>query len=842
MLSSCADELDTNNYVVSRPGQDAQYDYLKDYKPLKEYKTNPNLKVSAALTASEFNEKGMLYALAQTNFDEIVAGNAMKMASCVTDKGVMSFDNVTSFVNTAEEAGLTVYGHTLLWHSQQPVKWLASLIEDKPIPVDPDGQETRTEVDVVTYTDGPFPCYPMGCEPPVIDGSIHFVPTGDWSQFFVRNGAVALTPGDYEVILHIKSSEEGTIKLTAQNGWGADAQQMDGKVVFTTPGEFEDVVVKCPGIVGGNYDFILKPETFGATIDLFSVTIVKVEKKAAAQIDHQLVEKVTYEDGPFQFYPMGCEPPTIDGSIHFVPTGDWSQFFVRNGGVALDKGNYEVILHIKSSEAGAIKLTVQNGWGGDAQQLDGSVKFTTPGEFEDVVIKYNELVGGSYDLILKPETFGGTIDLNSVTINKLVEIVGPVPTLVQEVTYTDGAFPFYPMGSEPPVVDGAIHFEPTGDWSQFFITNAIALKKGNYQVKLKIKSTQEGTIKLTTQNGWGGDAQQMDGKVTFTKPGQFEDVVIKYDNIEGGNYDFILKPETFMGTLDVKSMTVYEMVEQKNVIELTPEEKRDTLIWAMDRWMNGMMSATQGKVVAWDLINEAISGGGNVGDGYYDLQHFEGFQQGSWDVGGENFFWQDYLGADMYAVYASKVAREAFAAVEGTNPSDLKLFINDYNLESTWDEDCKKMRSLLYWIGVWEKNGAQIDGIGTQMHISYYLDEASQNKQKACITRMFELMASSGKLCRISELDMGIYDKQFGNKVENITFEQEKAMGEYYKWIVSEYQRIIPADKQYGICQWCITDAPSSSGWRAGEPVGLWTQNYERKPAYAGFADGLAGK
>ncbi len=50
MLTSCADVFDTNSYVVSRPGTDAQYDYLNDYKPLKEYNTNPNFKVSAALT------------------------------------------------------------------------------------------------------------------------------------------------------------------------------------------------------------------------------------------------------------------------------------------------------------------------------------------------------------------------------------------------------------------------------------------------------------------------------------------------------------------------------------------------------------------------------------------------------------------------------------------------------------------------------------------------------------------------------------------------------------------------------------------------------------------------
>lgn len=67
-------------------------------------------------------------------------------------------------------------------------------------------------------------------------------------------------------------------------------------------------------------------------------------------------------------------------------------------------------------------------------------------------------------------------------------------------------------------------------------------------------------------------------------------------------------------------------------------------------------------------------------------------------------------------------------------------------------------------------------------------------------------------------------------------------MSEYYKFIVKKYFEIIPVAQQYGITQWCITDSPTGSGWRGGEPVGLWDANYNRKHTYAGFADGLAGK
>ena len=83
-----------------------------------------------------------------------------------------------------------------------------------------------------------------------------------------------------------------------------------------------------------------------------------------------------------------------------------------------------------------------------------------------------------------------------------------------------------------------------------------------------------------------------------------------------------------------------------------------------------------------------------------------------------------------------------------------------------------------------------------------------------------------------------------GNLVNttDMTEEQHKAMRAYYEFIVKKYLEIVPENQQWGICQWCATDAPASSGWRPGEPVGLWDSNYYRKHTYAGFADGLSGK
>ena len=702
VLGSCAD-WDDWKYDVEKPQTIAQYEYLNDYAPLKEYLdrgAHPGFKVSAALGVDEFNQQGPLFRLAAHNFDEIVAGNAMKMASCVNDQGEMDFSKVSSFVHAAEDAGLTVYGHTLAWHAQQPRKWLEKLIADKELDVDP-SQKTFTELSRQTYQDGKFPFYQMGCAPDVINGSIHFVPTGDWSQFFCMTGC-SMKAGNYVAILHIKSTKDGKISLTAQNGWGAEAQKITQK--FTVKAnEWVDAEVALNDIQGGNYDFVLLPETFDGTLDLQSVTIGQYESPAMEV--EQEVKHQTYQDGKFPYYQMGCAPDVINGSIHFVPTGDWSQFFCVSG-AALTPGNYAVDVEIKSTKAGNIKMTVQNGWDPKNESCDGTV----------------------------------------------------------------------------------------------------ALKEGWTTARFKMTLEQ------------------------------------------GGNYDFILKPETFDATLDLKSVTIKKIVKT-NSIPLTPKEKSDTLTWAMNKWISGMMQATEGKVKAWDLINEAVSGGGNV-NGYYALQ-----TEANSEHNPQDFYWQDYFTPEMYGPIVEKAARDAYAAVEGTNPADLKLFINDYNLESDWDSN-KKVNSLVYWIGVWENKGKElgwntkIDGIGTQMHIDYYENPQTLESKKKAIQNMLKIMAETGRLVRISEIDMGYVDKD-GNEVTTAQLEKlpieervakEKAMAEHYKWIIEQYFKIVPVKQQYGICQWCLTDAPTNSGWRPGKPVGLWNLNYQRKPAYGGFADGLANK
>ena len=252
------------------------------------------------------------------------------------------------------------------------------------------------------------------------------------------------------------------------------------------------------------------------------------------------------------------------------------------------------------------------------------------------------------------------------------------------------------------------------------------------------------------------------------------------------------------------------------------------------------MQACEGYVTSWDVVNEALSGDDKDGDGWYDLQSATRNTVSENDKA-NNFYWQDYLGDLDYVRTAVGLARKRFA--ENGGQGELKLFINDYNLESDWDDN-KKLKSLIHWIQEWESDGVtKIDGIGSQMHVSCYADANIQKSKEEHVVKMLQLMKESGKLCKISELDMGFVDAN-GNsvKTEDLTEEQHKKMAAFYSFIVRKYFEIIPANQRYGITQWCITDAPSDSGWRGGEPVGLWDSNYNRKHTYGGFADGLQGK
>jgi GH35 family endo-1,4-beta-xylanase len=251
----------------------------------------------------------------------------------------------------------------------------------------------------------------------------------------------------------------------------------------------------------------------------------------------------------------------------------------------------------------------------------------------------------------------------------------------------------------------------------------------------------------------------------------------------------------------------------------TLEQKRDTLTKAMDKWIKGVMQASNGYIKAWDVVNEPMSDNDN-----YTLR----YRKNESDTINK-FFWPDYLG-DNYVQVIAKDARQYFKQFGG-DEKDLKLFVNDYGLENP---SSTKLSRLLKMINQWESDGiTRIDGIGIELHLTYSLDPTLQNKNEENIASLFQKLKTTGKLIRISELEMGIVD-QYGTAItsSDITFEQQLKMSEFYNFIIRKYYEVIPVNQQYGITLWNAMDKVS----------GLWDGTVIRNATYMGFADGLANK
>lgn len=602
----------------------------------------------------------------------------------------------------------------------------------------------------------------------------------------------------------------------------------DGSMDFSTVTAFVDAASKA-GV-----------EVYGHTLCWHEQQNVKWLNSLIAdkELDIDPNEKLEVEDAihefkndaKFPFYVMGYEPQIVDG-ILTVPEypGEWYQFFVMDGLSTVPGRTYKVTAKVKGSKAGSMNVQLGN-WGAT---LEKQMEFSD--DWAECSVTIDGVTTESSFVIFQPGTYDGKLEIEWVKLSHHESPAVEVESEVTFKTYTDGPFPFFAMGCEPPVINGCIHFVPTGDWSQFFILpgGENPLTEGDYVLYLDITASKNAEgVELTMQNGWGDDAQNLSVPVPISAGDNV--VRLKFSGVTGGNYDVILKPQTTDATLDVRSVKVCK-VEKLNKIPVTPEEKAEILTAEMERWIKGMMEATAGQVKAWDVVNEAISGG--PWGQRYDLQHAA---TGSGDQSNK-FYWQDYLG-DNFVRIPVKFARKYFAE-NGGNPEELKLFINDYNLESDWDDN-QKLKSLIQWIEQWESDGeTKIDGIGSQMHIKCYMNPETQASNEQHVVKMFELMAATGKLVRITELDMRLCDEN-GNtvKTEDVTFEQHQAMAKFYKFVIDKYFEIVPLSQQYGICQWAQTDSPEGSGWRPGEPIGLWDLNYSRKPAYGGFADGLAGK
>lgn len=275
----------------------------------------------------------------------------------------------------------------------------------------------------------------------------------------------------------------------------------------------------------------------------------------------------------------------------------------------------------------------------------------------------------------------------------------------------------------------------------------------------------------------------------------------------------------------------------------TPAEKQAALEGAMEAWVSGVANHLKEKGVTpygYDVVNEPIADGSNkfrgLDAGIFgsddDAAPEETVADGlSLNWGNNHWYWGYYV--PDYHVKAFQLARKYL-------PAETKLFVNDYNLETS----PKKLEALVKFVNeIDTKNGSPIvDGIGTQMHVTLSSsDDATKNAEniaalKEKVDAMFQTMAATGKLVRVTELDISLGT---GSPSAN----QYKAQSDCYQMIVESYKANVPAAQQSGITIWSLSDNEAEHEyWLKGQVPNLFDKDYKRKWAYKGFCDGIAGE
>lgn len=275
----------------------------------------------------------------------------------------------------------------------------------------------------------------------------------------------------------------------------------------------------------------------------------------------------------------------------------------------------------------------------------------------------------------------------------------------------------------------------------------------------------------------------------------------------------------------------------------TPAEKQAALEGAMEAWVSGVANHLKEKGVTpygYDVVNEPIANGSNkfrgLDEGIFgsgdDAAPEETVADGlTLNWGNNHWYWGYYV--PDYHVKAFQLARKYL-------PAETKLFVNDYNLETS----PKKLEALVKFVNeIDTKNGSPIvDGIGTQMHVTLSSsDDATKNAEniaalKEKVDAMFQTMAATGKLVRVTELDISLGT---GSPSAN----QYKAQSDCYQMIVESYKANVPAAQQSGITIWSLSDNEAEHEyWLKGQVPNLFDKDYKRKWAYKGFCDGIAGE
>jgi len=242
---------------------------------------------------------------------------------------------------------------------------------------------------------------------------------------------------------------------------------------------------------------------------------------------------------------------------------------------------------------------------------------------------------------------------------------------------------------------------------------------------------------------------------------------------------------------------------------------KDVITKRLQNHISTLVGRYKGKIRSWDVVNEAISDGGN--DQTAQTDNLRKSQ------------WLSNLGPGFLTI--------AFKAAHEADP-DAKLFYNDYNIETG-----AKHGSSMVLLKRLKAEGAPIYGVGIQGHWS------TANLPFAAIDKAISDYASLGLKVSISELDVTIRGTaggqlnaqgagaaggggRRGGRGGPASPQDLQAQAEAYAKLFTIFAK--HKDVIDRVTFWGLNDRRS---WRAGQNPLIFDANNQRKPAYVAIVD-----
>lgn len=191
-------------------------------------------------------------------------------------------------------------------------------------------------------------------------------------------------------------------------------------------------------------------------------------------------------------------------------------------------------------------------------------------------------------------------------------------------------------------------------------------------------------------------------------------------------------------------------------------------------YVTGVVGRYAGKVVGWDVVNEAIADDGS------------GIRMGN--------AWAANLGVDYIAL--------AFEHARAADPGAV-LFLNDYNLEQIPE----KRRDFLKLAEGLLRAGAPLGGLGTQTHVPADLPAGA-------ILQAVQELGVLGLPVHVSELDVSLNRARLAGGLRD---RQARLVGEAVEAVMA-----LPERQRFGITAWGARDRDSwlnRSGRRGDAPL-----------------------